>query len=208
MRRARTDKAKEERREIILKAALDEFFEKGFAAALTDNIAARAGLSKGTVYLYFPSKQDLFHALIDSRTKPHITALEVIASSAPSLELALGGLAKFAPTVIQSSDMPKLLKVLIGESQSYPDIIRTYKENIINRVLKLITGMLEAANSRGEIAIENAELTARLVVAPIIFSVIWQAVFAPFDEKPVDLVTLFETHARFLLKAMRAGESL
>jgi AcrR family transcriptional regulator len=208
MKRARTDKAKEERRGIILSAALDEFYEKGFSAALTDSIADRAGLSKGTVYLYFSSKEDLFKTLIESMTKPNIAALEMIASNAPTLEMALGGLAKFAPTFIRGSNMPKLLKVLVGESQSYPEILKDYKENIINRVLGLITRMLEDANHRGEISIRSPEMTAKLVVAPITFAGLWQAVFAQHDEQPMDLVALFETHVSYLLKALKTGESL
>jgi AcrR family transcriptional regulator len=208
MQRARTDAAKEKRREIILKAALDEFYEKGFGSALTDSIAERAGLSKGTVYLYFSSKEQLFKALIENLTKPNIAALEAIAANAPSLEVALEEVAKFAPTFILHSDMPKLLKVLIGESQTYPQIIKDYKNNVIDRVLGLVIGMLEKANERGEISIDSPTLTARLVLAPLIFSGIWQAVFARHEDKPMDLAALFETHARYLIKAMKPGENL
>ena len=62
MKRARSDEAKDERRAQLLDAALDEFFEKGFSAARMDDIARRAKLSKGTLYLYFDSKKAMFQA--------------------------------------------------------------------------------------------------------------------------------------------------
>ncbi len=205
MKRARTEQAKEQRRETILKAALDEFYERGYAAALTDRIAERAGVSKGTLYLYFANKDELFRALIDSLAKPQLERLEMIADHAPSLEVALSSIAEFAPEFVRHSDMPKLLKVLVGESQSFPEVIAGYRKDIIDRVLSLIAGLLKNANNKGEIEIDDPLLTARLVVAPIIFSAIWQAVFAVADKKPVDLHALFQMHVRFLLKAMKPG---
>lgn len=205
MKRARTTEAKEQRRDAILKAALDEFYERGYAAALTDAIAERAGVSKGTLYLYFANKEELFAALIDSLAKPQLERLEMIAKFAPSFEMALNGIAEFAPAFVRDSDMPKLLKVLIGESQIFPDVIHGYRKNIIDRVLALIAGLLNDAKTKGEIGIDDPALTARLVVAPIIFSAMWQAVFAAEDKKPVDLNALFEMHAHFLMKAMSPG---
>lgn len=208
MKRARTAEAKEERRAIILKAALDVFYEKGFSAAGTDDIAERAGISKGTLYLYFSSKDELFEALIESLTKPNLAALELISKSAPSIEVAFQGFASFAPQVIQQSDMPRLMKVLIGESQVFPEVISNYKKNIIDSVLSIVAGILSAAKERGEISIGDPTLIARLVVAPIVFSGVWEAVFAAHDDNPIDLETLFKTHAQFMLKAIKSGDSL
>ncbi len=80
MKRARTPQAKEDRRQALLKAALDEFYEKGLTAARADDIAERAGLSKGTLYVYFKSKEDLFKALIENLTTPKLAMLENIVS--------------------------------------------------------------------------------------------------------------------------------
>ncbi|MEM7587266.1 MAG: TetR/AcrR family transcriptional regulator [Acidobacteriota bacterium] len=206
MKRARTAQAKEERRQLLLQAALDEFYEKGFAAARTDDIAERAGLSKGTLYLYFKSKDELFTALIKNLTSPKLDQIEMMATQMPSLEMALSAFAEFAPKMIRESQMPRLMKVLIGESQAFPDIIAAYREQTLNRVLGAFATMLESARERGEIEIENPELTARLVIAPVVLSGVWQAVFSATDPEPVDLETLFKTHIRFLLKALKPGD--
>ncbi len=206
MKRARTDAAKEERRQILLKAALDEFYEKGLAAARTDDIAERAGLSKGTLYLYFKSKDDVFKALIETLTSDKLAQLETLATKPPSLDLALAAFGQFAPTVVKEPDLPKLIKVLIGESQAFPELIEDYRKNVLSRILGALATMLENANARGEISIDDPALTARLVVAPVVLSGIWQAVFAGRGGDDIDLEKLFSTHTRFLLKAMKPGD--
>ncbi len=206
MKRARTAKAKQERRQLLLRAALDELYEKGFTAARTDDIAERAGLSKGTLYLYFKSKEDLFIALIESLTSDKLNQIELMAQQMPSLDQALSAFGKFAPTLIRESDLPRLMKVLIGESQTFPHIVANYRKHTLERVLAAIQTMLTHAQARGEIDIDDPKLTARLVIAPVVLSGIWQAVFAGTDTEPVDLEALFDIHIRFLLKAMKPGD--
>ena len=78
MQRARSQTDKDARRQLLLQAALDEFFERGFAAARMEDIARRVDLSKGTVYLYFKSKDDLFRALIEEHALPNLETIEMI----------------------------------------------------------------------------------------------------------------------------------
>jgi AcrR family transcriptional regulator len=202
MQRARSDDAKDERRQALLLVALDEFFQKGFAAARMDDIARRANLSKGTLYLYFDSKEALFTALIETLAMPNLGHIEMISASAPSMREALDRLVMFAPVLIRHSNLPRLMKVLIGDSHNFPEIIHTYRTQILERVLGALAQMLEAAKARGEIEIGDPKLMARLVVAPIAFSGIWQAVFAGDEEAEVDLEALFRMHAELLIKAI------
>jgi AcrR family transcriptional regulator len=202
MSRARSDNAKDERRQALLMVALDEFFQKGFAAARMDDIARRADLSKGTLYLYFESKEALFTALIKTLAMPNLDHLELISRSAPSMREALDRLIVFAPILIRHSNLPRLMKVLIGDSHNFPDIIRAYRTQILDRVLGALAQMLEGAKSRREIEIGDPKLMARLVMAPIAFSGIWQAVFADDEGAEVDLEALFRMHADLLMKAI------
>jgi AcrR family transcriptional regulator len=206
MNRARTPEAKEQRRRKILVAALDEFFESGFEAARTDDIAARAGVSKGTVYLYFDSKEAIFAALMESIAGPRLATIEQMMATVPSFSDALQGLAVFAPAMIRDSDMPKLLKVLIGDSRNFPALVRDYRVNTIERVLQAVARMLEAAKERGEINVEDPDLAARLIVAPVVMSGIWQAVFADSDATSIDLDALFRMHTDHLRQALGAAE--
>ena len=82
MQRARTDADKDDRRQALIAAALDEFYERGFAAARMDDIARRAKLSKGALYLYFDSKEALFQAVTESFILPHIEMVEAAAGAA------------------------------------------------------------------------------------------------------------------------------
>ncbi|KCZ46290.1 MULTISPECIES: TetR/AcrR family transcriptional regulator [unclassified Hyphomonas] len=205
MRRARTDEAKDERRQALLAAALDEFFEKGFAATRMDDIAKRATLSKGTVYLYFESKESIFHGLVEALASPNLEIIERITHEAASLKEALHGIRMFAPNLIRETELPRLLKVLVGDSQLFPDTVRGYREELVDRVLSMITSLLRRADETGEAKIENPELTARLVMAPVIFSALWQGVFNQKSEAEVDLDQLFEIHEQFMLRALRIG---
>nr|WP_321361807.1 TetR/AcrR family transcriptional regulator [uncultured Hyphomonas sp.] len=205
MARARTEEAKDERRQALLAAALDEFFEKGFAATRMDDIARRAGLSKGALYLYFDSKEAMFGALVVSLATPNLEIIKRITEQAASLKEALHGIREFAPFVIRQTDMPRLIKVLVGDSQLFPELVQTYRHDLIERVLSMIAALLQRADEAGEAKIENPQLTARLIMAPIIFSALWQAVFNQTSEAEVDLDQLFAIHEQMMLNALQIG---
>lgn len=204
MKRARTDEAKDARRQALLDAALDEFFDRGFTAARTHDIAKRAGLSKGTLYLYFDSKETLFSELIKSLTSPNIVRIEEIAATSPSALDAIDRFTGFASHLVRTSDLPRLLKVLIGECQYFPETMKHYREEVFDRVLAAIASVLSAAKTRGEIDIGDPHLTARLVIAPVIFSGLWHAMFGADSEAEVDLEALFGEHARLLRCGMES----
>jgi AcrR family transcriptional regulator len=202
MQRARSETAKDTRRHTLLTAALDEFFVKGFAGARMEDIAARANLSKGTLYLYFDSKESLFTALIDSLAMPNLARIELIASSAVSLREALDQLVLFAPSIVRHSNLPRLLKVLVGDSHNFPNIVRAYRTQILDRVLAALAQMLARAQAAGSIDIEDPPLMARLIVAPIALSGLWHAVFGGDADAAVDLERLFRMHADLVMKAI------
>ena len=203
MSRARTNAEKDQRRQDLLSAALDEFFEKGFSAARMDDIAAHAELSKGALYLYFQSKEALFTELIETLTEPNIDILETVAANAPSLRAALDQIATIAPQIITSSDMPRLMKVIIGDAHNFPDIIRNFRRTVLERILGLVAGMLEQAQNNGEIVIADPQLGARLIMAPFALSGIWQAVFGADPDARVDLEGLFRMHADAFYNGVR-----
>lgn len=202
MLRARTLEAKDERRQAFLTAALDEFFERGFAAARMDDIARRAGLSKGALYLYFESKEALFTALIDTIAAPNVERLERAAAAAPSAAAALHALMTLAPRLIRDTPLPRVAKVILADSRAFPDVVRRYRTQIVDRVLGIVAGILARGQESGELAVEDPKLTARLVVAPVILSAIWRVVFEIDPEAKVDLDALFAQHERMLLRAL------
>jgi AcrR family transcriptional regulator len=206
-RRARTPTAKANKREAILNAALDEFFRKGFSAARMEDIAALAGVSKGSVYLYFESKDKLFEALIKSITAPRLDEIETISRMAPSFEDAVNKIAELAPDMIVRSDLDRLMKVLIGDSHNFPELVRTFRTEILDRVLSAFTDLLTRYQQKGQIQVEDPKLAARLVVAPIAMSGIWNAVFGGDEDASIDLSKLFRMHADALISAFAVKSS-
>jgi len=202
--RARSDDAKDARRQAMLEAAMEEFYERGFAAARMEDIAGRAGVSKGTLYLYFDNKDALFLGLIETIAVPRVAMLEAMVEGTDSLLGGLKGLVDWAPSVIRETSLPRLLKIMIGESGRFPGAIQAYRARVVKRGLGAISRALKRAHEKGEISVEDPDLTARLVVAPMVLSLIWEMLFRSEDEPEVDLKSLFRIHARTLLKGLGA----
>lgn len=201
-KRAINESDKDARRADILAAALDAFYESGFRAARMDDIAAQAGVTKGTIYLYFPSKDALFEALIDSVVQPNLERMEIIAQLDVPIKDVVEQILKFAPTMVLNSDMPRLMKVLISESSAFPDVIRNYREQVVDRMNANLTQIFTKAKARQEINIGDPSLTARLLIAPILMSSIWHVVFAPTAPYTVDVPALFEHHLDLFMRAI------
>lgn len=201
-RRARSPEAKAARRKALLDAALDVFFEQGFAAARMETIARSAGVSKGTAYLYFDSKEALFRAIVEEVALPRIQALEKAAEVPLPLAEHLPSMMKLAANFVQYSPMPRIAKVLIGEGGQFPELLRFYHEKVIARGLGVLTRLLEAARARGEIRVEDPALTARWVIAPVLFSALWQVTFARHAAAELDVEAFLAQHARLALRAL------
>ena len=203
MKRARTEQAKDERRQLLLDVALDEFFERGFAAARMDDIANRANLSKGTLYLYFSSKEELFSEIIKAVALPKLAQLEALSVEANSLDDALDAIGAFAPKVVQFSNLPKLAKVLIGECNNFPEIVQAYRENVLDKIFASISAVLRRAQENGEIDIDDPDLLAKLVFAPVMFSGLWHVSFGVQKEAMFDVEALIQMHINILKRALK-----
>ena len=207
MKRARTDAAKDERRLALLEAALEEFYQRGFSAARMDDVAARAGVSKGTLYLYFKSKDELFKAIVDTFAIPNVEHVESMAAMAPTGLGGLRSIARFAPTLIRHSRVPKLMKILVGDSTAFPETVRTYRVMVLDRLLGVLSGALARAHEAGEAHVPDPALTARIVIAPIALSGMWHVLFGDDPDAQVDLESLFELHVDLLQRALAVPDT-
>lgn len=190
------------RRNAFLEAALDEFFERGFVAARMEDIARRAHVTKGTLYLYYESKGALFATLVEEFAVPNIEKMERLAGEIPRAADALKALMGLAPILVRETPVPRILKVLIGDGGAFPELAAAYRRQVVDRVLSVIEGVLDRGRMNGEFVIDDAALVARLVVAPIVLSAIWIILFERDAATSVDLDALFELHGRFLLRAL------
>src|SRR5436190_16350925 len=200
MKTKRWERRKDARAAEILEAALECFAENGFAGTRMDDIAMRARITKGTIYLYFESKEDLFKSLarqsigaqIESVTA-HVNAFE--GNSADLLRFVLGTVGHFVTT----SDRVVLPKVLLAEAGKFPELAEFWRREVIDRGLGLFTAIIKRGIARGEFRKLVPEHAARLCVAPMLIVMFWRTTFGRFDDAPYDYPGLIQTHLDTLL---------
>ena len=197
---------KEARPGEILDAALAIFAEKGFAGARMDDIARRAGVTKGTIYLYFDSKEAVFKALVRDTIG---TTLASIVENARAFEGPASELLKTALRAIGNfvctSDRIVLPKIILAEAGNFPELAHFYRREIIDTGLGFLTSLTERGIASGEFRAVDPKHAARLCMAPILLSALWRSTFAQFDAEPYDIHGLIETHIDTLLRGLSAN---
>lgn len=199
----RWQRRSEDRPREICEAALEVFAEKGFAAAKLDEIARRAGVSKGTLYLYFEDKADLFRAVVRSAIAPNVQAVTdaMLASSAPFPDLVAGLLERFAETA-QRQPVGPVAKIVVGESRNFPELARVWHDEVASKALTAIATRIERAQKRGEVRSGDTRLFAFGLVGPMVMGALWQATLAPAGGEPLDLAELARQHAQSVLHGL------
>ncbi|HVZ68960.1 MAG TPA: TetR/AcrR family transcriptional regulator [Rhizomicrobium sp.] len=198
---------KEARPHEILDAALAVFAEKGFSAARMEDISRRAGVTKGTIYLYFDSKEALFKALVRESLAPTVQGVieQVRAYKGPSRDLLVLVLTTVG-TFIRTSDRVVLPKIVIAEAGNFPELVRFYREEIIDKGLGLLEEVIARGIARGEFRKMEPSHAARLCIAPILLAAVWRATFAHLDKKPYDYEGFITTHIDTLLRGISSGD--
>ncbi len=205
-RSQRWQRRKEARPTELLDAALDVFFEKGFAAARLEDIATRAGVSKGTVYLYFKSKDDVFEALVHAIPEPNIEQLRAVAADAnvPADE-TLRRVLTLVGLMFKDERMMKFPRLIIGEGGRFPKIAETYKRLVISRGVNILSAIIERGIEEGRFRIVDPKHAAYGAIAPLLFGAIWKTTFERFDDGPLDAQALIEQHIDTFLRGITVG---
>ena len=169
------ERRKEARPQELLAAALDLFVERGFAATRLDDVAKAAGVSKGTLYLYFSSKEDLFKAVVRESIVPLIGEAEGMIGefSGDSEELFRTVMTNWWQN-IGTTKLSGLPKLMMAEAGNFPELARFYQEEVVNRGEKLVASMLARGMQRGEIREVDLEIDARLLIAPMLMMMMWK----------------------------------
>ena len=196
---------KEQRPGDIVAAALQVFAEKGFAGARTEEIAARAGLSKGTLYLYFPTKQDLFAAVVQNAVLPNIEAIErhVLAMDAPFGDRLRLMLPRFAE-VVTRMPIGAVAKMVIGESRNFPELARVWHDKVVLTGVGLLGRMIAQAQARGEVRAGDPRTHAFSIMGPILVGVLWRETFTPIGGAEIDLSAVARQHVETVLRGLLA----
>ena len=200
----RFQRRKEDRPQEITDAAFAAFAEKGYAATRVDDVAKRAGVSKGLLYLYFKTKEELFKAVVRSLVMPRIDALTArIDSADTSAEEFLRGPFLDFVKKMPGSPVAVVIRLLIAEGPKHPDLVQFYWDNVVSRGLAAINGLVERGVDNGEFRRTQVNEMPHLLIMPVIFSMIFNLLF---EEQSLDTDKLIETHVDILLAHMK-GES-
>ena len=166
----RRERRKEARPGELLDAALDLFVEKGFAATRVEEVAARAGVSKGTLFLYFPSKDELFKAVvrenISGRFAEWNNEFEGFQGTTPDM---LDYCMNVWWDRVGATKASGLSKLMMSEAGNFPDIAAFYQQEVIQPGHSLIRRILQRGMDRGEFADMDLDYAVYSVVAPMIF---------------------------------------
>jgi AcrR family transcriptional regulator len=205
---ARWTRRKQARPAEILDAALKVFAEKGFAGARMEDIARRAGVTKGTIYLYFENKEAVFKTLVRESIG---ATLAGVSANVRDYKGSAKDLLRFALTamahLLTASDRVVLPKIIIAESGNFPELARFYREEIIDKGLALMSGLIERGIAQGEFRKVPVEHAVRLCVAPVLLGAMWRTTFAQFDAAPYNYKGLIETHLDVLFRGLSAEGS-
>jgi TetR/AcrR family transcriptional regulator len=202
------ERRKQARPGELLEAALDLFVDKGFAATRVEEVAAHAGVSKGTLFLYFPSKEELFKAVVRENIVRHQTeGAEEIAryqGSTPELleYLMLEWWRRYGAT--KASGISKLV---MSEASNFPDLARFFQDEVVTPGHAMIRSVLERGVRQGEFRAVDMDLTVHSVLAPLLFLVTWKHSMAPCcpTSQQIDPETFIRHHTDLLVRGLLAN---
>lgn len=196
---------KDARPSELTSAALDLFVEKGFSATRLDDVAARAGVSKGTLYLYFDSKEALFKAVIEEGIVPTLVAAEqrVAEHSGSSVDLLRHLLFGWWQE-IGGTRLAGVPKLIISESRNFPEVAQYYHDKVIVRGRALLRSALQRGIASGEFRPLDVETAIDVIIAPLLMLVIWRFSLC-FCGQETDPETYLQTHFDLLVHGLRAA---
>lgn len=186
------------RRQSILDAGLAVFAAQGFAAAKLEDVAARAGIAKGTIYLHFRDKQDLFEQIIRSAVAPLLEHFERIAE-VPDLpiERILGQLFDVIRSDVLGTDRKLIVRLVLTEGHRFPQIAEVYHREVIAKASERIGGIIRRAVARGERVPPMLATFPHLLFAPALMLILWDGLFSKFAELDAD--ALMQAHQDIVL---------
>ena len=198
----------EARPDEVLDAALDLFIERGFSNTRVEDIAARAGLSKGAVYLYFPSKEAVLEGIVRRAIVP-------IAANAVHLVENYAGDPRTIITLVMKTVAGRLAeprtiaipKLMMREMINVPDFAAMYRTEVLDKVMPLITGLLRTGIAEGYLRPVDPELTIRSIIGPIMLHILLDEVFGVRPADGLALDRLIENHLTILFDGLTQPQS-
>lgn len=201
-RSARRAEKSAQRRTAILDAALDEFSARGFAAARLDDVAKRAGVAKGTIYLHFADKEALFQELVRAMIGPIVAGLEQMPPPDISVRAVVERMMATFVADIYGTRRREVARLIITEGPRFPAIAEFYYREIVERAMAAMRKLIASGIARGEIEHTALMTYPQLVAAPAIAALVWSGLFDRFA--PLDAAGLVRAHLDILFSARNA----
>jgi AcrR family transcriptional regulator len=180
------------RRGAIIEAALDEFVARGFTATRIDDIASRAGVAKGTIYLHFKDKESMFEELIRTALVPLIGRLHAPPAMGGSVRDMIEGFARMFIQEVANTRRGEIVRLIVAEGPRFPSVADFYYREVVSRGLAAMRALIELGVARGEIKPKDLARFPQLMIAPAIVAVIWQSLFS--RHAPLDATEMFRVH--------------
>jgi AcrR family transcriptional regulator len=200
----RWERRKDARPSELVAAALELFVEKGYAGTRLEDVAAHAGVSKGTLYLYFENKEDLFKAVVRDNVVARISesADEVLRFEGTSAELMAYLIASWWREY-GDSKAGGLGKLVMAESGNFPEIARFFLEEVIEPWHELLATVVRRGIERREFRRVDPAMFVRVITAPLVMLSLWKRSFGPCSRQPVDADAYIETHIDIVLSSLQ-----
>jgi TetR/AcrR family transcriptional regulator len=199
------ERRKQDRPGELLEAALDLFVEKGYAATRVEEVAARAGVSKGTLFLYFPSKEDLFKAVV------RVSVVEPVIQGAAEVANFQGTCGKLLEWMMLQwwhrygdTKASGISKLVMSEASNFPELAQFYRTEVIEPGHALVRHVLQKGIDQGEFRPVNVELALHSVMTPLLFLVMWKHSMGPCcpSHEQIDPQAFISQHAQLLTRGL------
>jgi AcrR family transcriptional regulator len=202
----RWERRKEDRPSELLAAALELFVERGYAATRLDDVALRAGVSKGTLYLYFENKEDLFKAVIRESVVAQIseTADQIERFEGPSDRL-LEHVVRRWWSEFGGKTAGGISKLMMAESNNFPEIARFFLEEVIEPWHGLLASAIRRGVERGEFRKVDVEMNVQALAASLVMLSLWKCSFGPCSQKPIDPAAYIDVTIDTFLTSLKHG---
>jgi AcrR family transcriptional regulator len=199
----RWQRRKEARPAEIVAAALEVFVERGFAATKLEEVARRAGVTKGTVYLYFDSKEALFKAVVRQTIVPIFARGEqMVAGHHGSTAELFRELVRKWWELIGETSLSGIPKLMMAEAGNFPVLARFYYDEVISRGNRLMASVLERGIKSGEFRPLQVRVAVKLAMAPLVYAANWRHSFALCTPEGLDIATYLDQHIHIFLRGI------
>lgn len=199
----RWSRRKEARPEEITAAALELFSERGYAATRLEDVAARAGVSKGTLYLYFANKEELFKAVLrEGFISPLAEMRDTVQRyEGPTFDL-VEMLVRGWWEHVGATRLSAIPKLMVAEARNFPDVARFYVDEVVRPGREAIAAIVRRGVERGEFRRVDPRIAGQLLVAPLFMVAIWGNSLAVCTADRIDPLPLLEAHIEMLRHAL------